>query len=195
MKRETIHISPQEIAAQLEYCDLVRERLDQQPGGRLACVDTYGCQQNEADSERLRGFLARMGYGFTSEENEADIVLLNTCAIREHAEQRVFGNVGALVHTKKRNPRQIICVCGCMAQEAHVAEKIQKSFRHVDLVFGTHMLWRFPELLHSVLQDGKRVFETEASDGAIAEGLHVVRQNDSKAWISIMYGCNNFCTY
>lgn len=195
MRRESTSISQEEIARQLALCDEVRELLDRHPGARLACVDTYGCQQNEADSERLRGFLSQMGYGFTSEEDEADLVLLNTCAIREHAEQRVFGNVGALVHTKKRNPRQIICVCGCMAQEERVAEKLKQSFPHVSLVFGTHMLWKFPELMRTYLTSGKRVFEYEASDGTIAEGLPVVRQNKLKAWVSIMYGCNNFCTY
>ena len=195
MRRESTSISQEEIARQLALCDEVRGLLDRHPGERLACVDTYGCQQNEADSERLRGFLSKMGYGFTSEENEADLVLLNTCAIREHAEQRVFGNVGALVHTKKRNPRQIICVCGCMAQEERVAQRLKKSFPHVSLVFGTHMLWKFPELMRTYLTSGKRVFEYEASDGTIAEGLPVVRQNTIKAWVSIMYGCNNFCTY
>jgi len=195
LRQETTRISQEEIKFQLAYCEQIRQWLDQRPGVRLACVDTYGCQQNEADSERLRGYLAQMGYGFTTNEAEADIVLLNTCAIREHAEQRVFGNVGALVHTKRRNPRQVICVCGCMAQEAHVAEKLKTSFPHVDLVFGTHMLWKFPELLLSVLQSKKRVFETEDSPGSIAEGLPVVRQNQFKAWVSIMYGCNNFCTY
>lgn len=195
MRQETTRISQEDVQRQLSCCDQVRQRLEQAPGARLACVDTYGCQQNEADSERLRGFLARMGYDFTSDEQAADLVLLNTCAIRAHAEQRVYGNLGELVHTKRRNPRQLICVCGCMAQQEQVAEKIKRSFRHVDLVFGTHMLWRFPELLLSVLQDGKRVFDIESSDGSIAEGLPVVRQNNLKAWVSIMYGCNNFCTY
>ena len=195
-RQETKRIDPLDIAHQLNYCDQVRALLDQKlPGERLACVDTYGCQQNEADSERLRGFLSRMGYGFTQDEGQADIVLLNTCAVRENAENRVYGNVGALVHTKRRNPNQTICVCGCMAQEPSVAEKLKKSFPHVNLVFGTHMLWKFPELLHTVLQTDRRLFETEEQPGAIAEGLPVLRQNQVKAWVSIMYGCNNFCTY
>lgn len=188
-------ISQEDVRSQLQCCDEIRQLLDGKPGPRLACVDTYGCQQNESDSEHLRGFLARMGFGFTSDEDAADLVLLNTCAIRAHAEDRVFGNIGALVHTKRRNPDQIICVCGCMAQEAHVAEKIKTSFRHVDLVFGTHMLWQFPSLLRAVLREGKRVFSIEDTPGHIAEGLPVVRQNNLKAWVSIMYGCNNFCTY
>lgn len=195
-RQETKRIDPHDIARQLNYCDQVRALLDQKiPGERLACVDTYGCQQNEADSERLRGFLSRMGYGFTQDESQADIVLLNTCAVRENAENRVYGNVGALVHTKRRNPNQTICVCGCMAQEPSVAEKLKKSFPHVSLVFGTHMLWKFPELLHTVLRTDRRLFETEDQSGAIAEGLPVLRQNQVKAWVSIMYGCNNFCTY
>ena len=121
-------------------------------GGRqpLAMVDTYGCQQNEADSEKLRGYLRAMGFDFTQDEFAADVVVMNTCAVREHAETRVFGNVGALTHTKAHNPNQIIAVCGCMAQQEHVAEKLKKSYRIVDLVFGPHELWRFPELLRTV---------------------------------------------
>ena len=195
MKQETTCISLGEVQLQLDYCDQIRERLGQGPGTHLARVDTYGCQQNEADSERLRGFLARMGYGFAKEEEEADVIILNTCAIRENAEQRVFGNVGALIHGKRRKAGQIIAVCGCMAQEPHVVERIRKSFQHVDLVFGTHMLWKFPQLLLSVMQSGSRLFEADDQPGSIAEGLPVVRQNDLKAWVSIMYGCNNFCTY
>ncbi len=195
MRQETIRLAPAEIARQLSHCAVVKARMETRENQPLACIDTYGCQQNEADSEQLRGFLTKMGYGFTKSEHEADIVILNTCAIRDHAEKRVFGNVGALTHTKRRNPDQIICVCGCMAQEDHVVERIQKSFRHVDLVFGTHMLWRFPELLLSVLEKKKRVFETEDQYGYIAEGIPVQRLSPIKAWVSIMYGCNNFCTY
>ena len=161
----------------------------------MALVDTYGCQQNEADSEQIRGMLREMGYAFTEDTSVADVIVINTCAIREHAELRVLGNVGALTHTKRRKPNQVICLCGCSMQEPHMAEKIRKSFRHVDLVFGPHALWRFPELLQQVLLKKERVFATEQSDGRIAEGLPVVRRGKIKAWVSIMYGCNNFCTY
>ena len=164
-------------------------------GEPLALVDTYGCQQNEADSEQIRGMLREMGYAFTEDTSVADVIVINTCAIREHAELRVLGNVGALTHTKRRKPNQVICLCGCSMQEPHMAEKIRKSFRHVDLVFGPHALWRFPELLQQVLLKKERVFATEQSDGRIAEGLPVVRRGKIKAWVSIMYGCNNFCTY
>ena len=140
--------------------------LDQRPGQKTAFVDTYGCQQNEADSERLRGYLARMGYAFTDQEEGADLVLLNTCAIREHAEQRVFGNVGALSHTKRRHPAQVICVCGCMARQDHVAQRLRRSFPYVDLVFGPQLLWQFPQLLLEKLTSGKRVFATDDVPGA-----------------------------
>lgn len=192
---KTLTISQAEIHRQLALCDQIRALLDQRPGQKLAFVDTYGCQQNEADSERLRGYLARMGYAFTDTEEGADLVLLNTCAIREHAEQRVFGNVGALSHTKRRHPGQIICVCGCMARQDHVATRLRRSFPYVDLVFGPQLLWQFPQLLLRKLTEGKRIFATDDVPGAVAEGIPVVRQNRLKAWVSIMYGCNNFCTY
>ena len=161
----------------------------------LAYVDTYGCQQNEADSERIRGYLSQMGYGFTDDPEQARIIVINTCAIREHAEQRVFGNVGALVHTKRRHPEQLLCLCGCMMQEPHVAEKIRQSYRHVDLVFGPHALWKFPEMVHSLLTQRGRIFSIADEAGSIAEGIPLVRQDKVKAWVSIMYGCNNFCSY
>ncbi len=195
MDTKTTRISPEEIARQGEFCEKIQERLAAQPRAYLAFVDTYGCQQNEADSERLRGYLKSMGYGFTQDENQADVILINTCAIRGHAEDRVFGNIGALVHSKRRHPGQIICVCGCMAQEQQVADRIRESYRHVDLVFGPHALWKFPELFYRVFSRRGRVFENTDEPGSIAEGIPVVRQGNVKAWVSIMYGCNNFCTY
>ena len=193
--RQTPVIPPEAIENQRSLCDQVHALMDRRPGEKTAYVDTYGCQQNEADSERLRGYLARMGYGFSDTPEGADLVLVNTCAVREHAEHRVFGNVGALSHTKRRHPDQVICVCGCMARQDHVAARLKQSFPYVDLVFGPQVLWRFPELLLRKLTDGKRVFETDDVPGAVAEGIPVVRQNSIKAWVSVMYGCNNFCTY
>ena len=196
MNRTNRLVPQEEVEAQLRLCDRIRtewtEKQAQQP---LAFVDTYGCQQNEADSEQLRGMLQRMGYGFTDREEEAAVIVINTCAVREHAEMRVLGNVGALTHTKRKNPEQIICLCGCAMQEPHMAEKIRRSFRHVDLVFGPHVLWKFPSFLYELLQHRGRIFETEDSQGLIAAGLPVVRKGSVKAWVSIMYGCNNFCTY
>lgn len=195
MKRQEVLIPAVEVQRQMEICRQLAQHNAHAGAQPLALVDTYGCQQNEADSEQIRGMLREMGYAFTEDTNAADVIVINTCAIREHAELRVLGNVGALTHTKRRKPNQVICLCGCSMQEPHMAEKIRKSFRHVDLVFGPHALWRFPELLQQVLLKKERVFATEQSDGRIAEGLPVVRRGKIKAWVSIMYGCNNFCTY
>ena len=165
-------IAPEEIARQKEICHRLFDRVTADGQRPLAMVDTYGCQQNEADSEKLRGYLAEMGYGFTQDEFQADVIVVNTCAVREHAEMRVFGNVGALNHSKKARPSQIIAVCGCMVQQPHIAEKIKKSYPIVDLVFGPHELWRFPELLEKTMNGKKRVFATEKNDGAVVEGFH-----------------------
>ena len=193
MAYNRVEIPAQELERQREICESIRKGL----GGAkpLAFVDTYGCQQNEADSEAIRGYIELMGFGFTEDENEAELIVVNTCAVRGHAEMRVLGNVGALVHAKARNPRLIVAVCGCMVQQPHMAEKIRKSFRVVDLCFGPHELWRFPELYERALRRRGRVFETSPCEGVVAEGLPVHRQGSVKAWLSIMYGCNNFCTY
>ena len=193
MAYKRIELDKASIDNQLLICDRVAAKLGSKP--RLAMVDTYGCQQNEADSEHIRGYLSRMGYGFTENEHEADVVVINTCAIREHAEMRVLGNVGHLTHTKRENPNQIIAVCGCMVQQPHMAEKLKKSYPIVDIVFGPHDLWRFPELLEKKMQQKKRVYAVEPSDGTVHEGIPQVRTHGVKAWLSIMYGCNNFCTY
>ncbi len=192
----TKRISAEEIERQKQFCAEIRKLNEGRPGGPpLAYTQTYGCQQNEADSERIRGYLEKMGFGFTDSEEQARIIVINTCAIREHAEQRVFGNVGALVHVKRRHPDTLICLCGCMAQQPHVAKKLRESYRHVDLVFGPHALWKFPEMVHGLLTRRGRTFSVEDEAGSIAEGIPVVRQDNIKAWVSIMYGCNNFCSY
>lgn len=191
MSNKRIEIEKSLIDRQLEICGEIREVIGET---RLAMVDTYGCQQNEADSEQLRGYLAAMGYAVTDDERAADIVVINTCAVREHAEMRVFGNLGALTHTKKANPNQVIVVCGCMAAEQHVADKIKRSFGIVDLVFAPSELWRFPEMLQTVMREKKRVF-APGGENTVAEGIPHLRTDGVKAWLSIMYGCNNFCTY
>lgn len=195
MKRETTRIEPQEIEKQKEYCAKVLDVTQASPSKLLAFVETYGCQQNEADSERIRGYLSDMGYEFTKNSEEASVVVINTCAIRENAELKVFGTIGALLEGKRKNPNQILCLCGCMMQSEHNVEKIRKSYRHVDLVFGPHALWRFPELLWRIQSQRGRVFETPDEAGSIAEGVPVRREGSVRAWVSIMYGCNNFCTY
>lgn len=171
---------------------LLEERFDHPP---MACVRTFGCQQNEADSEKIRGMLSQMGYGLTEETALADLILFNTCAVRENAEDRVFGNVGELKRQKEQNPHLIIGLCGCMVQQEHIAQRIKKSYPYVDLVFGTHALSSFPQLLLEKLSRNKRIFDIHDSAGEIIEGMPVRRKDGLKAWIPIMYGCNNFCTY
>ena len=195
MSGKTTVISQELLGQQFEYCDKIAAYWRDRDTVPTAYVETYGCQQNEADSERIRGFLAQSGYTIVQEAENADAVVMNTCAIREHAEQRVFGNLGALVHTKRRHPGQKIFLCGCMAGQTIVSDRIKKSYHHVDGVFSTHHLWQFPEILYRTLSTGKRVFYVEDEAGSIAEGLPQVRDNTLKAWVSIMYGCNNFCTY
>ena len=195
MKRENVLVSEDALARQREFEAKIKEMFTVREAHPVACVDTFGCQQNVADGQKLMGMLADSGFTFTEDPKEADLVILNTCAVREHAEQRVFGNLGILTHTKKENPEQVICLCGCMAQEERVSQRVKESYRHVDLVFGPHALWKFPELLWQVYETRKRVFAVDNEDGTIAEGIPVVREKGVKAWVSIMYGCNNFCSY
>ncbi len=195
MKRTDVLLSPDAMARQREFTEKIaahHRTLDHRP---LALVDTFGCQQNVADSQRIMGMLRDMGCDFTEDPMAADIILLNTCAIRENAEKRVYGALGQLTHAKAANPKQIICLCGCMAQQKTVADKVRASYRHVDLVFGPQALWKFPELLWEVYTHHGRVFSIEDEHGTIAEGMPVVRESAVKAWVSIMYGCNNFCSY
>ena len=195
MNTKTTIISQEELDCQFGYCDRIAALWAQQGLTPRAYVETYGCQQNEADSEKLRGLLVQCGYSIVQQAEGADVVVMNTCAIREHAEQRVFGNLGALTHTKRRHPGQKIFLCGCMAGEEKVVTRIRNSFPHVDGVFSTHHLWQFPEILWNVLTRGKRQFFVDDEPGSIAEGIPQVRSSGLKAWVSIMYGCNNFCTY
>lgn len=189
-------VSQKVLDAQKEYCkqveNILSSRLEKKP---KACVVTYGCQQNVADSERIKGMLKNMGYDFCEYREEAQLILFNTCAVREHAEDRVFGNVGALKKYKSENPDVIIGLCGCMMQQQHVAQRIKQSFPFVDIVFGTHVVHCLPELIFQRLTRKKRVFELPDSDGVIAEGVPVLRDDERKAWLPIMYGCNNFCSY
>ena len=195
MNTKTTVISQEQLNTQYAFCDQISAYWLAQGRTPKAYVETYGCQQNEADSEKLRGYLTQSGYTIVQEAEGADVVVMNTCAIREHAEQRVFGNLGALTHTKRRHSAQKIFLCGCMAGETKVSDRIKKSDPHVDGCFSTHHLWQFPEILWNVLSKGKRQFYIEDEPGSIAEGIPQVRDNTLKSWVSIMYGCNNFCTY
>ena len=195
MDRKQVLIPEEQTLRQRDFERKIRELHAQRGKSVRALVDTFGCQQNVADSQHIMGMLEAMGCTFVTAPEDADIVVLNTCAIRDHAEKRVYGTLGALTHTKKANPEQIICLCGCMAQRPEVAEKVRQSYRHVDLVFGPQALWKFPELLYQVYTRRGRVFSVEEEHGAIAEGMPVVREGRTRAWVSIMYGCNNFCSY
>lgn len=195
--KKIIKVSPSEMAKQHEYTELVRTVLTTrfEPSKPLAFVHTYGCQGNVSDGERIKGILESLGYGFTDDVEKADLILYNTCAVREHAEDRIYGNVGAIKRLKKTNPNLIIALCGCMMQQKRVVDKIRKSYPFVDLVFGTHVIHRIPELIYRVLCTGKKVYECPDGAGVIAENLPIRRDGSIKGWLPIMYGCNNFCSY
>ncbi len=161
----------------------------------LACVVTYGCQQNVSDSERFKGQLTAMGYRLTEDRQAAHLVLFNTCAVREHAEDRVYGNIGRTKAMKEKDRNRLVVVCGCMAQRESVAEKIRRSYPYVDIVFGTQVQHRLAEFVYRRLTAHERVFEREMDNGEIPEEIPVCRDGGPKGWLPIMYGCNNFCTY
>ena len=162
---------------------------------KLFCISTYGCQMNEEDSEKLSGMLKSQGYERTENKEEASIIIFNTCCVRENAENKVFGNLGQLKQLKKKNPNLVIAICGCMMQQVGMADKVLKTFPYVDIIFGTHNAHKFPEYLHRVLQEGVQVKEILNKEEGIVEGLPIDRKSDVKAFVTIMYGCNNFCTY
>ena len=192
----TNFVSTEQIELQKNIADEVSELLLIRHGKQpKAFVHTYGCQGNVADSERIKGQLSMMGYTMTEEKEEADLILYNTCAIREHAEDRVFGNVGAIKKLKQSNPNLIIALCGCMMQQTHIREKLHKSYPFVDIVFGTHNQYLVPEIFKTYLTRGKRFFADMTETNLVAEGIPALRDNSAKAWLPIMYGCDNFCTY
>lgn len=180
-----------------EYIPMVAQIMDIRKRGEvpLAYIRTYGCQQNVADSEQIKGLLAEMGYGFTDTPDNADFILFNTCAVREHAEDRVFGNVGALKSLKRRNPSILIALCGCMMEQEHIANRIYKSFPFVGLVFGTNYIHELPKMLYNCLVDGKRLVVRGNKDTTVYEGIPTRRDGTFKGWLPVMYGCDNFCTY
>ena len=158
-------------------------------------IETWGCQMNEEDSEKLSGMLKRVGYTKTENKEDAGIILFNTCCVRENAENKVFGNLGSLKHLKKENPDLIIGICGCMMQQEGMADKILKKFPYVNIVFGTHNAYKFPEYLNRVRTEGVQIKEIFNKETDIVEGLPIDRESSVKAFVTIMYGCNNFCTY
>ncbi len=186
-----------QMAGQREYVRKIREALAHRyTSPPLALVHSYGCQQNAADGEKLKGLLAQMGYGFTDIPEEADLIIYNTCAVRENAEKRVLGTVGALKHYKRQKPELLIALTGCMTQRQSVADKLRKSYPHVDLVLGADAWARLPERMYQVLCQGQRYIKApEEEPDTIVEGLPVRRESWPKAWVTVMYGCNNFCSY
>ena len=187
-----------EAEEQKAYTERVRAAVEAELAAtgrrRRAHVLTFGCQQNEADSERLAGMAEAMGYLVTDLAEEADLIVVNTCAIREHAEKRALSIVGQFKHLKAKNPAMVIAVCGCMVTQQHRADQLRHSYPYVDFVFGTASIHRLPELLCRRLEGSRRLFCTE-DPYVVAEGLPVRRESDYRAWVSVMYGCNNFCSY
>ena len=188
-----------QIKEQDKYIDVIREQNDRyfSMTGKIKkyIVVTYGCQMNEHDSEKLASMLVRMGYEETTEVNQADFIIYNTCAVRENAELKVYGNLGHLKSLKEKNKGLVIGVCGCMMQQPHVVKEIKKKYKHVNLVFGTHNLYKFPELFSEALESDQILVDVWDVDGEVVEGLTSNRKYELKAFVNIMYGCNNFCTY
>ncbi|KAA8664556.1 tRNA (N6-isopentenyl adenosine(37)-C2)-methylthiotransferase MiaB [Clostridium sp. MT-14] len=158
-------------------------------------IETWGCQMNEEDSEKLSGMLKKMGYIRTESKINADLIILNTCCVRENAELKVYGHLGALKKMKRENPNLIIALCGCMMQQKHMAENIIKKFPFVDIIFGTHNAYKFPQYLNTVRQENSSVVEIQDRETGIVEDIPIDRESTVKAFVTIMYGCNNFCTY
>jgi tRNA-2-methylthio-N6-dimethylallyladenosine synthase len=197
--RKNIRIPDEEIAQQYKYMDDIKEWNQEyvlkQGRQKMAYLQSFGCQMNENDSEKLSGMLEAMGYMHTDKLEDSDLVLYNTCCVRENAELKVYGHLGALKAMKERNKDMVIAVCGCMMQQKTVVEHLMKKYRHVDLIFGTHNIHKFPELLHKAIHSDSTVADVESSEGSIAEGVPIKREQGVKAWLTIMYGCNNFCSY
>ena len=188
-----------EMRKQNEYIEKLRAHnaalAESQGAPRYAYVQTFGCQQNEADSERIAGMCESMGYTVCSSPELADIIMVNTCAIREHAEKKALSVIGQYKHLKAAKPDMLIGVCGCMVTQDHRKENIKHSYPYVDFVLGTSSLYRLPELVYEKMKRGKRLYCPEEKEYLVAEGLPVHRESSYRAWVSVMYGCNNFCTY
>ncbi len=199
-KKKTRTITKEELALQQGYVAQISawnaEYQNQTGAVRRYYIETFGCQQNEADSERLAGMAYAMGYETADTPADADLILINTCAVREHAEERALSITGQFKHLKEAKPDLVIGICGCMVSQETRKERIKQSYPYVSFLAGTSMLYRIPEILFTYLQSKKRQFFLDAGDpGNIAEGIPVRRKDKKKAWVSVMYGCNNFCTY
>lgn len=198
-KRKQVTVPMEKIKEQDKYINEIKnenERYFHLTGKKKSYfIQTFGCQMNEHDSENLAGMLDAMGYEATLMTNDCDLIIYNTCAVRENAELKVYGNLGHLKLAKRKNPDLKIAVCGCMMQQPHVVKEIKSRYKHVDLVFGTHNLYKFPELLTNTMDSDKLLVDVWDVDGEVVEGLRSSRKFELKAFVNIMYGCNNFCTY
>ena len=190
-ERKPVHITPEELAEQRRYAAMVSAMANRPASYHVV---TYGCQMNAHDSEKLAGMLRDMGMTEAADRTEADFVIFNTCCVRDNAERRALGNVTWLKEVRKKNPKLIIAVCGCMIQQPGMAEKILKQYKFVDLAFGTSNLYRLPEMLYQTLNSDRTVISVEEKD-TIAEELPIKRLRTDAAYITIMYGCDNFCSY
>ena len=190
--RKDIVVSDEEMAVQKGYISAIRDALNRE---MRYCIVTLGCQMNAHDSETIAGMLDEMGMTPAESREQADLVLYNTCCVRENAENKALGNVIWLKELKALKPDLIIGVGGCMMQEEGMGEKVRKMYPFVDLAFGTHNMYRLPELLYRVICEKQRAIEITREDGGICEGLPVHRRNNFSAYINIMYGCNNYCSY
>lgn len=199
MKRKQVQVPLEKIQEQDRFVEAIKEKNtrffaihNQKP---KYTIQTFGCQMNEHDSEKLCAMIEEMGYEKSVLQQECDLIIYNTCAVRENAELKVYGNLGALKNQKRKNPDLKIAVCGCMMQQPHVVEEIKTKYRHVDLVFGTHNIYKFPELLATSMDSESMLVDVWDVDGEVVEGLRSNRKFELKAFVNIMYGCNNFCTY
>ena len=198
-KRKQVQVPVEKIEEQNRFIEAIAEKNNRyfaiNKRKPKYMITTFGCQMNEHDSENLAGMLDAMGYEATLMTNDCDLIIYNTCAVRENAELKVYGNLGHLKLAKRKNPDLKIAVCGCMMQQPHVVKEIKSRYKHVDLVFGTHNLYKFPELLTNTMDSDKLLVDVWDVDGEVVEGLRSSRKFELKAFVNIMYGCNNFCTY
>ena len=198
-KRKQVTVPMEKIKEQDKYINEIKnenERYFHLTGKKKSYfIQTFGCQMNEHDSEKLGAMLNAMGYEPSLMADNADLIIYNTCAVRENAELKVYGNLGHLKLIKRRNPNLKIAVCGCMMQQPAIVKEIKAKYKHVDLVFGTHNLYKFPELLSESMSSDSILIDVWDVDGEVVEGLRSDRKFELKAFVNIMYGCNNFCTY
>jgi len=194
-KRTAVIVPQEEIERQrgfINTIERINSSLEKKP---KVFIETFGCQMNENDSEKLLGMVLEMGYEKTDRPEGSDLIIINTCCVRGNAEEKVYGHLGALKSLSRENPNLIIAVCGCMPQQKSLQEEIKNKYRHVNLVFGTHNIYRFPELLYKAISEKSSVIEVWEEGEVIAEGMPVRREDNLKAWVTIMLGCDNFCSY